>query len=324
MNVKWVFGLIIVIVIGGILVIKNELKKNNAALKTVAESTLAVSNAVAPDALSSPEKSLIIDHTCIALDLIPTQWIEKARTDLHITYGHTSHGSQITSGLLGLTSFKGSPYIYHSDLSAGSLDLRDKPYNYGSPLDLGQPDNKKWAEVTRTYLKNNPDINVVMWSWCGQLSDANDRYINKYLSLMQELETEFPEVTFVYMTGHLDGSGESGNLALSNMTIREFCISNNKVLYDFADIESYNPDGVYFGDKNANDACDYDSGNAKGNWAVEWQSTHIEGVDWYACTAAHSQPVNANMKAYAVWWLMARLAGWEGITAEPSAVSAMG
>ena len=32
--------------------------------------------------------------------------------------------------------------------------------------------------------------------------------------------------------------------------------------------------------------------------------------DWYSCSSAHSQPLNANRKAYAAWWLWARLAGW--------------
>jgi hypothetical protein len=48
-----------------------------------------------------------------------------------------------------------------------------------------------------------------------------------------------------------------------------------------------------------------------GNWATEWQTSHTEGEDWYSCSSAHSQPLNANQKAYAAWWLWARLAGWE-------------
>jgi hypothetical protein len=34
-------------------------------------------------------------------------------------------------------------------------------------------------------------------------------------------------------------------------------------------------------------------------------------VDWYECGAAHTQPLNANRKAYAAWALFARLAGWK-------------
>ncbi|MBN2444226.1 MAG: hypothetical protein JXJ04_22875 [Spirochaetales bacterium] len=57
----------------------------------------------------------------------------------------------------------------------------------------------------------------------------------------------------------------------------------------------------------------YDSGSLNGNWALEWQAAHTENVDWYNCNAAHSAPLNGNMKAYALWWLLARIAGWEGL-----------
>ena len=53
-------------------------------------------------AQSSP---LIIDHTCTKLDQIPAEWIDNAKANLHIAYGHTSHGSQITTGMTGLVSF---------------------------------------------------------------------------------------------------------------------------------------------------------------------------------------------------------------------------
>ena len=256
---------------------------------------------------------IIADHTCIKLNQIPLKWIEKAKADLHIAYGHTSHGSQITEGLLELTNFKKSPYIYKTGLRKDSLDLRDNPF--GGWKDLGNPDHKTWAAETRKYLKENMDINVVMWSWCGQLSNAGFDYVQNYLDLMQSLEADFPNVTFVYMTGHLDGTGTAGTLAQNNKRIRDFCLSGNKVLFDFTDIESYDPDGIFYGDKYANDACEYDSNGDKApdkNWAVEWQDSHKKDTDWYQCSSAHSQPVNANMKAYAMWWLLAEIAGWDG------------
>ena len=89
------------------------------------------------------------------------------------------------------------------------------------------------------------------------------------------------------------------------------CLNNNKVLYDFADIESYSPDGTCY-KNNADDACNYydEDGDSIGNWAVEYQNSHTEGVDWYDCEAAHSEPINANLKAYAAWWMFASFAGW--------------
>jgi hypothetical protein len=116
------------------------------------------------------------------------------------------------------------------------------------------------------------------------------------------------------MTGHLNGTGASGNVNLRNNQIRDFCIANSKILYDFADIESYDPDGlVNYMELNANDNCDYDSdgnGSLDRNWALDWQNSHALNVDWWMSGAAHSQHLNGNRKGSAAWWLWATLAGW--------------
>ncbi|MBU8870977.1 MAG: hypothetical protein KOO60_08975 [Gemmatimonadales bacterium] len=70
---------------------------------------------------------------------------------------------------------------------------------------------------------------------------------------MNQLELDFPDMVFVYMTGHLDGTGTDGVLYRSNNRIRNYCAANDKVLFDFADIESYDPDGEYYPDET--DTC---------------------------------------------------------------------
>jgi hypothetical protein len=156
-------------------------------------------------------------------------------------------------------------------------------------------------------------VNVIMWSWCGQVGWASKEEIDSYLSLMNALETDFPNVTFVYMTGHLDGTGKDGQLNVRNNQIREYCTANKKVLFDFADIESFDPDGVVnYMELYCNDNCDYtDTGGNSKNWAANWQESHTENTDWFYCDAAHSQALNGNRKAFAAWWMFARLAGWE-------------
>lgn len=255
-------------------------------------------------------ENMIIDHNCTKLSSVPAEYIATAKQTLHIAYGHTSHGSQLTDGMTGLVSFKGSTYSWNNGGANGALDLHD----YAMSGDLGNPDRTSWADRTRTYLNSNTDVNVIIWSWCGQVSSATEADINTYLNLMADLESDYPDVKFIYMTGHLDGTGLTGNLHLRNEQIRKYCKDNERILFDFADIECYNPDGTYFGDKKPNDACAYDTngdGTLNGNWAVEWQSSHTQGVDWYSCSSAHSEPLNANQKAYAAWWLWARLAGWD-------------
>ena len=263
---------------------------------------------------SIAQTAIIANHNSAKLSIIPTNWIDSAKANLHIAYGHTSHGSQLITGMDGLENWKGSQYAFNEGGSNGALDIDD--YAFSGASDLGNPNFTAWESATRSYLNNstNSDVNVIIWSWCGQVSSASEENINTYLSLMNGLENDYPNVRFVYMTGHLDGSGTSGNLNQRNEQIRNYCTTNGKILYDFNDIESYDPDGYYYLDKDANDNCDYDSdgnGSLDKNWAIDWQNAHTLNVDWYDCSPAHSQALNGNLKAYAAWWLWAKLAGWD-------------
>jgi hypothetical protein len=276
------------------------------------------SPSVSPSPSPSPEDNgaIIVDHryaTLSTLQAIPESYLLNAQDDLHVYYNHTSHGSQLTDGMSsliefmnGLSSGQGAKFTYNSS-GESDMQLWD---SYST--DLG---NSDWDNITRTFIENNSGVNVIMWSWCGQVSWMSETEISGYLSKMSALETEFPGIKFIYMTGHTDGTGETGNLHLRNEQIREYCRENEKILFDYADIESYDPDGNYYMDKDCNDNCDYDTdgnGSLDGNWAIEWQDTHTENVHWYQCGAAHSQPLNSNMKAYAAWYLFARLAGYQG------------
>lgn len=255
------------------------------------------------------QQPIIIDHTCTDLSKIPEHWIEQAKEQLRISYGHTSHGSQPISGMGVLMAGPLNPdglYDFNTDgaVVSGTLSLAD--WTPGG--DLGNPDRTTWATRTREYLDDQgSDRNVVIWSWCGQ-ADTSEENIDLYLNLMNELEADYPDVIFVYMTGHLNGTGEDGNLNVRNNQIRDYCVANNKILFDFADIESYDPDGNYFLDRGADDGCYYDGGN----WANEWCAAHSGDPLCTSCGCAHSEPLNCNLKARAFWWMFARIAGWTG------------
>lgn len=276
----------------------------------------------------------IIDHRTADIWQIPASAIQQAKATLRIAYGHTSHGSQLISGMgtsngQQLDQFmtnNGAPpglYLWNAGGTGGALDLRDTPFSGAS--DLGNPDRYAWAQATRTYLAVHPECNVILWSWCGQASTTLDN-IDIYLGLMEGLIADYPDVHFVFMTGHLDGTGTNGLLNLANEHIREHCLAHDRILFDFADIESYDPDHLsHYMPLWCNDNCDYDSdgnGTRDRNWALDWQNSHVEGVDWWPSGAAHSQHLNGNLKGYAAWWLWAVLAGWSQCVEAPSGLTA--
>ncbi len=285
-------------------------------------------------------EAIIIDHNCTEITQIPEWAIVLAKNNLHIGYGHTSHGSQITDGMMGLVDFANSGgkelslpediFAWNNGGTDGALDLEEgSGYSAGWLAgDCGS--YGQWEIETREYLDDpsHSDVNVIIWSWCGQVDNkyASGTLDREYLTPMTQLEADYPDVTFVYMTGHVDHWDDANNKA-ANQMIRDFCIANGKVLYDFADIESYDPDGTCF--EFPDDNCNYynsaDNTTSLGNWAMEWQDSHTQDVDWYNCSAAHTEPLNANQKAYAAWWLWARLGGWDATsTNQPPVLTTIG
>lgn len=262
------------------------------------------SMATEPTVRNSP---IIIDHRCTAIGDTPLKWVNKAKNDLKVWYGHTSHGSQITSGMRAMNS---------GNFCFSSTETPNKLLYQEVSGDLGHNGDLKWYNNTRSHLNHSNNIaNVVMWSWCGGCSDNTEAGINRYLQAMTKLETEYPEVVFIYMTGHLNGSGIEGNLNIRNNQIRKYCSDNNKVLFDFADIESFDPDGAGFLELFASDSCDYDSssdGNRDSNWCDEWVEHNPNHGIALPDSSAHTRPLNGALKGRAFWWLLARLAGWNG------------
>lgn len=225
--------------------------------------------------------ALTADHEAAnEYDDIPDTDVQNAVDTLNIYYGHTSHGNQI---MVGLDMLGAPPSNF--DITEVYGDLDDGP---GS-----------WAVTTRNALNGDGSINVVVWSWCGGLSWFTTAEVNEYLDAMNDLEGDFPDVTFVYMTGHLDGTGDGGTLRRNNELIRDYVNNNSdRVLFDFADIESYDPDGNYY--PNEDDSC---------NWCTDW-------CDQNTCETCgdcdHSHCFNCYRKGQAFTWLMTRIAGWDG------------
>ncbi|RUM37569.1 MAG: hypothetical protein DSY58_03640 [Desulfobulbus sp.] len=302
-------------------------------------------------AASAPATGILIDHTSTDLSAIPSQLISKAKSDLHIAYNHTSHGSQIVSGMNALEAFPDFNELYswndNSQGTSSALSLDDQGIPGVLDLSRGDTDNdhdgiSQWAEDTYDFLDspNNYHINVIMWSWCS-IAGHN---IQHYLDSMEWLISQFGKggshpraalhpVQFVFMTGHAEGGGEGDASDSRNELIRAHCAAHGRILFDFADIENYDPDNNYYLNRHVNDALYYDSdsnGSRDANWAQEYLTKHDDNeldrlttgtnvLGYNGCAAcAHSEGpshlarLNCVLKGRAAWYLFARLAGWQG------------
>jgi len=228
--------------------------------------------------IEDPTDAILADHTVVdSFDDISLSDVEYISENFSFYYGHTSHGSQIITGLNMIQS-EDANYV--------------KPYFYERSDDLGTLGDTSWV-VNLRYRLDQGEYNIAMMSWCGGVSTNNETGMNTYLNKMNELESDYPDIIFIYMTGHLDGTGDAGNLRAMNNLIRSYCETNDKILFDFADIESYDPDGTFYPD--GSDACE---------WCTTWCATH----DCPSCgSCAHSHCFNCYIKGKAFWWLMSQL-----------------
>jgi len=263
---------------------------------------------------------------------IPQQYIDYARDNYKIAYFHTSHGTQVYYGLNGLPDYKAGDDalfgITNDNPEDGKLEFHDR-----NGWDLSDPADA-FISITRSFLDDaeNADINVVMWSWCD---DAGHDFDDNYFPGMDSLINEYGEggsniisgdrttpVKFIFMTGHAikDENLGSKNPEMQARLINDHCNTHQYFCLDYYSIDTHTMSDVYYNDTGDNG----DSDTYGGNFYQDFQDENTIGDGYYENKKTpggivtygghNTQHITSNRKAYAMWWILARMAGWTDVS----------
>lgn len=258
--------------------------------------------------------AIIVDHRHTDVSAIPTRWIDAAR-QLTVHYAHTSHGSQVLTGLNWLearnamynVNIEDSGEVIHPQVS-GALNIYDGN-NY--PGNTYITPDMYWESASglshTTSVVETGWFDISLWTWCGQMSSYSADQVQEYLDQLTALRANNPQVQFVFYTGHTDGEAPGSTLWRNNDLVRQYVREHGGVLFDFADIESYDPDGNFY--PTVSDACE---------WCDDWCAAN---PSHFACQSvpnycAHTNGLQCTLKGQAFWYLLARLSGWDGVPAQ--------
>ena len=232
-------------------------------------------------------------------EIIPLFYLDQAR-QLKVLFCHASVGGTIMNGMAGRKGLTAQDPVRYAiarqengeaawfDGHSGIIDISHTQWplkgskvlgfdHHIRNLGYGQPGRANVAFMKYCYIDWLPGTNVQK-AW------------DEYRTTMEALEADYPQITFVWWTTAINTAGEGGDVRERfNRLVRDYCLSHDKVLFDLADIESHD----------LQDHPCHDDVGAEGLYAG------------YAVDGAHPTGIGQTRLASAMWWLLARIAGWD-------------
>jgi hypothetical protein len=270
-----------------------------------------------PPQLNADDYQIIADHTVVdKYDQIPQQYIDEVKK-MWLSYAGESHSAAIRDGLAALEDIDpayavniketGTPEGYTtSHLRASRATWGDYNNDSGWIYNYGGED---WYVFSRslsrtiagiTYCKSNDlTIGAFGFGWCWDIGADFEKYINATQEYIDYCSDSISTNIF-FTTGTVDSyTGEDGYTKhLGYESIRDYVKADSTlILFDYADILCYNDEG------------------------------ELETTTWDGHTYPVIHPDNesggytghigmngAVRLAKAMWWMLARISGWDGST----------
>ena len=224
-------------------------------------------------------EALIVDHHHTTLNIIPSQWLEQARQHRLLVLSALGNDS-VTLGLRMNGNIDARLVTTQTPNELGLMVLEGSWLPQGAALDA-----QEWRwNLERTILESQATVVLIRPDEQALLTDRLDA--SSYLKAIDELSSRLPGVKLACSTVGMDEPNDI--LAKFNRQVRELVLQNEGLLLDIADIESWH----------------------SGEQALK-DDTAVSHPAYRATVGAPASENLANQGA-AMWWLLARMTGWEG------------
>ncbi|MBI5367228.1 MAG: hypothetical protein HZA54_09335 [Planctomycetes bacterium] len=261
--------------------------------------TLALLLLVSALPAQAQSASTIVDHACVdaADTAIPRAALDKARK-LNLLFGHQSVGGNILEGLSDLAGADPGRYGVEPVIDP-EPSWYDANRGWGE-FPIGENENPKSkidqfrAKLVAEGFGKRLDVAMMKLCWVdfGEDAPGGKRTFEAYRSAMAAVAAACPKLTLVWWTAPLTTGADNAGRHEFNRLVREQCRAQKAWCFDLADIECHVPDGTAHAAGGAPALCPE-----------------------YAEDEGHLNETGRRRAARAWWWLLARIAGWNGAPA---------